>query len=251
MFHKEVEQVAQAAAGKVRFLKTNPGGYFLASMMAGVFIGLGVLFAFTIASFSDISLTKLVMGMSFACALSFVVMAGAELFTGNNFVMAMGVMKKIVSAGEMLKLWLICFLGNWVGGIFLAWIFSHTGLANDAFLNAIATAASAKVSVPFVSLLLRGALCNMLVCLAVWCSMKMKSEAGKLIMIFWALSLFFTVGFEHSVANMTLLTLDALAPHTAMTAGAYMYNLATVTLGNMLGGVFLVALPYALMGKKE
>lgn len=251
MFHNEVEQVAQAAAGKVRFLKTNAGGYFLASMMAGVFIGFGVLFAFTIASLSDFSLTKLVMGMSFACALSFVVMAGAELFTGNNFVMAMGVMKKTVSAGEMLKLWLICFLGNWAGGIFLALIFSHTGLANDAFLQAIASAASAKVSVPFFPLLLRGVLCNMLVCLAVWCSMKLKSEAGKLIMIFWALSLFFTVGFEHSVANMTLLTLDALAPHTAMTAGAYMYNLATVTLGNILGGVFLVALPYAIMGKKE
>nr|WP_268801880.1 formate/nitrite transporter family protein [Peptoniphilus urinae] len=65
------------------------------------------------------------------------------------------------------------------------------------------------------------------------------------------LSLFFTVGFEHSVANMTLLSLDALAPHTAMTAGAYMYNLLTVTLGNMLGGVFLVAIPYALIGKKN
>lgn len=251
MFHKEVDQVAQAAAGKVRFLKTNPGGYFLASVLAGMFIGFGVLFSFTIASLRDLSLTKLVMGMSFACALSFVVMAGAELFTGNNFVMAMGVMKKTVSAGEMLKLWLICFLGNWAGGIFLALIFSHTGLANDAFLQAIAAAASAKVSVPFVPLLLRGALCNMLVCLAVWCSMKMKSEAGKLIMIFWALSLFFTVGFEHSVANMTLLTLGALAPHTAMTAGAYMYNLLTVTLGNILGGVFLVAIPYALIGKRE
>ncbi len=251
MFHNEAEQVAQTAAGKVRFLKTNPAGYFLASVLAGMFIGFGVLFSFTIASFSDISLTKLVMGMSFACALSFVVMAGAELFTGNNFVMAMGVMKKTVSAGEMLKLWLICFLGNWAGGIFLALIFSHTGLTTDAFLQTIAAAAAAKVSVPFVSLLLRGALCNMLVCLAVWCSMKMKSEAGKLIMIFWALSLFFTVGFEHSVANMTLLTLDALAPHTAMTAGAYMYNLLTVTFGNILGGVFLVALPYAIMGKKE
>ena len=120
MFHNEVGQVAQAAAGEVRFLKTNPGGYFLASVLAGMFIGFGVLFSFTIASLSDLSLTKLVMGMSFACALSFVVMAGAELFTGNNFVMAMGFMKKTVSGGELLKLWLICFLGNWAGGIFLA-----------------------------------------------------------------------------------------------------------------------------------
>ena len=250
MFHKEVEQVAQAATGKVRFLKTNPGGYFIASVMAGVFIGLGVLFAFTIASLSDLSLTKLVMGMSFACALSFVVMAGAELFTGNYFVMAMGVMEKTVSAGEMLKLWLICFLGNWVGGIFLAWVFSHTGLANDAFLRAIAAAASAKVSVPFVSLLLRGALCNMLVCLAVWCSIKMTSESGKLIMVFWIIVIFFTAGFEHSVANMVLLSLDFMAPGTAMTMGSYFYNILTATLGNMIGGIFFVAVPYTLMAKK-
>lgn len=251
MFHKEVDQVAQAATGKVRFLKTNPGGYFIASVMAGVFIGLGVLFAFTIASLSDLSLTKLVMGMSFACALSFVVMAGAELFTGNNMVMATGFLKKTVSAKEVLKLWLICYVGNWLGSILLAWIFSRTGLMTEAFCETVAKAAAAKVSIPFGALLLRATLCNMLVCLAVWCSIKMTSESGKLIMIFWIIVIFFTAGFEHSVANMTLLTLDFLAPHTAMTAGAYMYNLLTVTLGNILGGVFLVALPYVLMGKNE
>ena len=251
MFKNEVDRVGQAAADKVRFLNENPGGYFVSSLMAGMYIGFGILLSFTIGSMGSMPLMKLFMGMSFACALSLVIMAGAELFTGNNMVMATGFLKKTVSAKEVLKLWLICYVGNWLGSILLAWIFSRTGLMTEAFCETVAKAAAAKVSVPFGALLFRAALCNMLVCLGVWCSIKMASESGKLIMIFWIIVIFFTAGFEHSVANMTLLTLDFLAPHTAMTAGAYMYNLLTVTLGNILGGVFLVALPYVLMGKNE
>lgn len=251
MFKNEVDRVGQAAADKVCFLNENPGGYFVSSLMAGMYIGFGILLSFTIGSMGSVPLMKLFMGMSFACALSLVVMAGAELFTGNNMVMATGFMQKTVSAREVLKLWLICYVGNWLGSILLAWIFSRTGLMTEAFCETVAKAAAAKVSVPFGALLLRAALCNMLVCLGVWCSIKMTSESGKLIMIFWIIVIFFTAGFEHSVANMTLLTLGFLAPHTAMTAGAYMYNLLTVTLGNILGGVFLVALPYVLMGKNE
>ena len=250
MFRKEVERVAQAAADKVRFLNENPTGYFASSLMAGMFIGFGILLSFTIGAMGSMPLMKLFMGMSFACALSLVIMAGAELFTGNNMVMSMGFMKKTVSAKEVLKLWLICYVGNWLGSILLAWIFAHTGLMTEAFCAAVAPVAAAKVSIPFGALLLRAILCNMLVCLAVWCSIKMTSESGKLIMVFWIIVIFFTAGFEHSVANMVLLSLDFMAPGTAMTMGSYFYNILTATLGNMIGGIFFVAVPYTLMAKK-
>lgn len=251
MFRKEVESVAQAAADKVRFLNENPTGYFASSLMAGMFIGFGILLSFTIGAMGSMPLMKLFMGMSFACALSLVIMAGAELFTGNNMVMATGFMEKTVSAKDVLKLWAICYVGNWLGSILLAWLFAHTGLMTEAFCAAVAPVAAAKVSIPFSALLLRAILCNMLVCLAVWCSIKMTSESGKLIMVFWIIVIFFTAGFEHSIANMVLLSLDFMAPGTAMTMGSYFYNILTATLGNILGGVFLVALPYALMGKNE
>ena len=250
MFRKEVESVAQAAADKVRFLNENPTGYFASSLMAGMFIGFGILLSFTIGAMGSMPLMKLFMGMSFACALSLVIMAGAELFTGNNMVMAMGFMKKTVSAKEVLKLWLICYVGNWLGSILLAWLFAHTGLMTEAFCAAVAPVAAAKVSIPFGALLLRAILCNMLVCLAVWCSIKMTSESGKLIMVFWIIVIFFTAGFEHSVANMVLLSLDFMAPGTAMTMGSYFYNILTATLGNMIGGIFFVAVPYTLLAKK-
>ncbi|MDY3118678.1 MAG: formate/nitrite transporter family protein [Peptoniphilus sp.] len=249
MFHEEVERVAQTAAAKTRFLRENPAGYFLASILAGMFIGFGILLSFTISSMGQFPLTKLVMGMSFGCALSFVVMAGGELFTGNNFVMATGFLKKTVKAADVIKLWIVCYVGNWIGGILLAWVFSHTGLVTDSLAAAVASTATAKVSAPFFALLLRGVLCNMLVCLAVWCSMKMTSESGKLIMIFWALVVFFTAGFEHSIANMTLLSLHFMQPSTTMTLALYLYNILTVTLGNMIGGIFLVAVPYWTMGR--
>ena len=185
MFKNEIDRVGQAAADKVHFLNENPGGYFASSLIAGMYIGFGILLSFTIGSLGSMPLMKLFMGMSFACALSLVIMAGAELFTGNNMVMATGFMKKTVSAKGVLKLWLICYVGNWLGSILLAWIFSRTGLMTEAFCGTVANVAAAKVSIPFGALLLRATLCNMLVCLGVWCSMKMTSESGKLIMIFW------------------------------------------------------------------
>ena len=109
----------------------------------------------------------------------------------------------------------------------------------------MAGGALAKMSAGFVPLLMRGILCNMLVCLAVWCGTKCQSESGKLIMIFWCLFAFITTGFEHSVANMTLLSVAMLNPAgAAVTWSGYWFNLGVVTLGNMIGGIVLVAVPY-------
>jgi nitrite transporter NirC len=116
----------------------------------------------------------------------------------------------------------------------------------------IAATAATKMSVPFFPLLLRGVLCNVLVCLAVWCNFRCKSESGKLIMIFWCLFAFITSSFEHSIANMTLLTVALFAPfEAAVSVGGYFYNILVVTLGNMLGGILFIALPYYVISKKK
>ena len=247
MFKEEFNAAANAAAAKSGLLRNNPGGYFLLSMLAGMFIGFGVLLVFTLSgALQGAPYTKLVMGCCFSVALSLVVMAGGELFTGNNLVMSAGVLNKIVTAGEAAKLWLICWIGNLAGSILLAALFYATGLYSDATLGAMSAAAAAKMTAGFVPLLSRGILCNMLVCLAVWCGFRCKSDAGKLIMIFWCILAFFATGFEHSVANMTLLTLSLMnnGGNEAISMGGYWFNLLTVTLGNMIGAALLVALPY-------
>ena len=254
MFKEEFLAAAKGAAAKSNMLKSNPGGYFLLSMLAGMFIGFGILLVFTLSgALQGAPYTKLVMGSCFAVALSLVVIAGAELFTGNNLVMAAGMLKRTVTTAEAIKLWVICWVGNLLGSVLLAILFYATGLYSDATLGAMTGAAAAKMTAGFMQLLTRGILCNMLVCLAVWCGFRCKSESGKLIMIFWCILAFFTTGFEHSIANMTLLTLALInnGGNEAITIGGYCYNLLTVTMGNMIGAIALVALPYYAATKED
>lgn len=253
MFFDDFSAAGEAAVTKRAFLKKNPVGYFLASMLAGVFVGFGVLLAFTLGGqLQGAVYTKLVMGVSFGVALSLVVMAGAELFTGNNLVMAAGCFLHRVKLRDALLVWGVCWLGNLAGSVLLALAFWGTGYASGDVGAFMASAAAGKMSAGPVPLFLRGVLCNMLVCLAVWCGFRCKSESGKLIMIWWCLFAFITTGFEHSVANMTLLTISLLSPcGAAVSLGGWVYNLVVVTLGNMAGGILFLALPYYLISRKK
>ena len=254
MFKEVFTLAANSASAKYGFLKKNPAGYCLMSMLAGIFVGFGVLLVFTISGqLAGAPYTKPLMGAFFSVALSLVIMAGAELFTGNNFVMTAGILRGTVSVGGTLRLWLICWIFNLAGSALLAIVFSLTGLYSGATLEAMTQAAELKMTAGFIPLLTRGMLCNTLVCLAVWCGFRAKSDAGKLIMVFWCIVAFFTTGFEHSIANMTLLTLAMInnGGNEAITAGGYCFNLLTVTLGNMIGAVLFVTLPYYFASREQ
>lgn len=253
MFQEEYGLAANAAQAKVGLLKSNPKGYFALSMLAGMYVGFGILLIFSIGGMlSGQPYTKIVMGVSFGIALSLVVIAGAELFTGNNLVMFAGMSKGRVSLAEACKLWIVCWVGNLVGSVVLAVLFHLSGLNTGAIGEFIAATSAAKMNASFSALLVRGILCNTLVCLAVWCGFRCKTESGKLIMIFWCLFAFITTGFEHSVANMTLLAIGLLNPcGAAVSMGGYVYNLVVVTLGNMIGGIVFVAIPYYLSSFKK
>jgi nitrite transporter len=253
MFRDDISAVAKAAETKVSFLKNNPVGYFVSSMLAGIFVGFGVILIFSISGLmTGVAYAKIVMGAVFGGALSLVVLVGAELFTGNNFVMTVGMLQGTVSVRDTLKLWLVCLVGNWLGAIVISLLYVGTGLVSGPAGEAMAAAAATKMTVPWLPLFLRGILCNTLVCLAVWVSFRLKSENGKLILIFWCLFVFVTAGFEHSIANMSLLTIALLKPFsTAVSIGWYFYNILVVILGNMTGGIFLVTLPYWLISKEK
>ncbi|MDF2511832.1 MAG: formate/nitrite family of transporter [Herbinix sp.] len=253
MFFEEISAVMNSARIKTDFLKKNPVGYFLASILAGAFVGFGILLIFSIGGMlQGQPYVKIVMGLSFGIALSLVIIAGAELFTGNNFVMTVGALGKTVSWSETLKLWIVCFLGNWVGAIILALIFQGTGLTKGATGEFIAAASAVKMNLEILPLFFRAILCNMLVCLAIWSGFRCKSESGKLIMVFWCLFAFITSGYEHSVANMTLLTVSILSPLSAdISIAGYFYNIIVVSLGNMVGAILGLAIPYFIIASKK
>ena len=195
---------------------------------------------------------KFIMGGCFGVALSLVLMAGAELFTGSNFVMAVGMFQKKVTFQDSVTVWVTCWLGNLAGSVLVAGMYSLTGLCTGSVQAIMADTTAMKMSVEPLPLFMRAILCNILVCLAVWCGIKMKTETGKLIMTFWCLITFFTAGFEHSVANMSLMMIGLLNPaQYDISIGGYAYNLAVVTIGNMVGGILFLAVPYFLIGKEK
>lgn len=255
MFTDEIKAVAEAAVKKKEFLEESKSGYLIAAAIAGIFVGFGMLLMSVIGGTLTplkYPTTKLINGGAFSVALSLVVMAGSELFTGNNFVMTVGALEKRTSWMDCIKVWIFAFVGNLIGSLLLSVVFVGTGVINDGVKIFILSTAKIKMSLPVLQLLTRGMLCNILVCIAVWCSIKMKSESGKLIIIFWCIFAFVTCGFEHSVANMTILSLALMIPHTtAVTFGGFIYNLVFVTLGNIIGGAAVVGGAYWYISRKK
>lgn len=253
MFAEEYMATAQGALAKATMVRKNPLGYFLLSSLAGAYIGFGILLSFTVSgTLGSLPITKVAMGLSFGIALSLVIIAGAELFTGNAFVMYNGLRMKTVTVRDVVTLWVLCYLGNWFGAIVLSTVFYAALGPVGAVGNALAAAAATKMSLPPLVLFARGILCNILVCLAVWCGFRTKNDAAKLIMVFWCLYAFFTCGFEHSVANMTVLTVAIMAPFdAAVSLGGYLYNLFFVTLGNIVGAIAFLSIPYGIGALKK
>lgn len=246
MFHDENTVLATSAQTKLTLLNENPLGYFVSAMLAGGYVALAIFLIYVIGGLLDGSpANKIVMGVSFGIGLSLVIMAGSELFTGNTLVFAMGVLHKTVRLADAARVLLVCHLGNWAGAIVVASLFFYSGQNAGATGTFVAKISYAKMTVPLVPLIMRAILCNILVCLATWCSYKLKSESAKLIIVFWCLFGFITSGYEHSVANMSLLTVGLLEPAGyAVSLAGYFYNILVVTFGNMIGGIVFLALPY-------
>ncbi|MGI6095622.1 MAG: formate/nitrite transporter family protein [Lachnospiraceae bacterium] len=256
MFKDEMMAVCNAAQGKMKLLRENLPGYVIASFMAGLYIALGCIFMGVVGGYlsaANSPATKLVSGLVFSIGLCCVTMAGAELFTGNNFVMTAASLRKAVSWGDTVTLWIVCYLGNLAGSVVAAGVFTMTGIPGGEVVGTFfANGAAAKVSDTVSALFAKGILCNICVCVAVWCGIKMKTEAAKLVMNFCCISAFVACGFEHSVGNMTYLTIALLNPMGVdVTISGVIYNLAVVTVGNIVGGALFVAVPYYIIAKNK
>ncbi len=252
MYLDTVKGMAALAKKKAEFLERSLVGYLTASALAGVYVGLGIVLIFTLGgAIGAVPYRGLVMGVSFGIALTLVVFAGSELFTGNNMIMTLGVLKKEVGIVKLLKVWTSSWIGNLIGSLFLAYLVVNSGIA-DSTVDFLGKVAAKKMNMPIKSLLLKGILCNWLVCLALWTAARAKSDSAKCILIFWCLFAFIASGYEHSIANMTLLGLSLFSEHSELvTWGGFGYNMLWVTIGNIIGGGFFVGGLYFLATTKE
>ena len=249
MYRKSIDYFANFARDKVQALKRNPGGFFVGSMMAGAYVGFGIILIFVLGSAADPQSKKLIMGTSFGIALTLVVFAGAELFTGHNMYMPLALFKKKITSNDLILVWVTVWVGNLVGSAFVGILFVLGGASGiidviDSFVNHVAID---KMNASVVQLLARAMLCNWLVCLALWMAARTNNDTAKCIVIFWCLFGFIASGFEHSVANMTLFSIALLGEHPeAVSLYGAGYNLFWVTIGNILSGSLFMAGGYWL-----
>jgi len=250
MFSDTVSQFADVAKAKSAFLRRSPAGFTISSMMAGAYVGLGIILIFSIGNAVDPSIRPIVMGASFGIALILVIFAGSDLFTGHTMFMTHGWLQGRTSLGELAGCWALSWVGNLLGCVILAGLFvagggapALLGLGGKAPL--IVSVAATKMNAPAFELVARAILCNWLVCLAIWTSARMTSDAAKCIAIFWCLYAFIASGFEHSVANMTLFSIALLVEHpTNVSIAGLGWNLLWVTIGNAIAGAGIMGVGY-------
>lgn len=217
-------------------------------VLAGGFIGLGALFFTVVASDPALpfAISRVLGGLVFSLGLILVVVAGAELFTGNNL-MVMAWVDRRISGRLLLRNFAVVYAANFVGAAGLALLVSWSGhLALGEVGETATRIAMAKATIPFGEAFFRGVLCNVLVCLSVWLAMAGRSVTDKILAIVFPITAFVACGFEHCVANFYFLALGALEG-AGLDVGGFFRNLVPVTLGNLVGGAGLVGLVYHLI----
>lgn len=255
MHRSDHERMAAAAAKKRGCLASSPPRFLLLSALAGVYLGFGMALIFSLGgplAAVGSPVVKLVMGVSFGIALTLVIFAGSELFTGNNMVGAIGGLSGTISWRDALRINAWSWAGNLLGSLGLAWLIAQSGVfAKGPALELIQHVAANKMALPAWELFIRGVLCNWLICLAVWTAGRTTSDSAKLMLIFWCLFAFIGTGYEHSIANQSLLGMALLLPHGSdVTWAGFWANQICVVVGNVVGGgvgvglLYWVASPY-------
>jgi formate transporter len=262
---KAPKTIAETVAQSVGVAKaTSPWlTVFVLGILGGAYVAFGGMLSttatFDAAAKLGLGVTKFLGGAVFSVGLMLVVIAGAELFTGNTL-MVSSVMSREISFGTMTRRWGVVFFANFLGSIFLTTLFFYSGLwkTGDGALGLAAVKiANTKVNLTFAEALWRGIGCNWLVCLAVWMALAARQTIGKIFAIFFPVMAFVTLGFEHSVANMYFIPtgillvqkgvfpdLHGMDVHALNWINFLWKNLLPVTIGNVIGGAVFVGMSY-------
>ncbi len=228
-------------------------------VLAGAFIGLGALYFVLIKSDASLGyvLSQVLGGLAFSLGLVLVIVAGAELFTGNNL-LAMAWADGKISTSDLLKNWIVVCCSNFVGAaglVLLVFYSGHLEMNNGAIAETYLQIAAGKCSLPFWTAFFRGVLCNILVCMAVWMALAGRTVIDKVVAVIFPISAFVAAGFEHSIANMYFIPMGLLVKAAgyvdvntvAISWAGFFGNIIPVILGNLIGGSVLVGFAYYII----
>ncbi len=247
------KEIAQGfAALGVKKCGTTNGRLLLLAILAGAFIA----FAGIGATIANVTVNKLAGACVFPAGLAMVVVAGSELFTGDNL-MIVSLLDKKIRFGRMVGVLVIVYIGNLIGSVIVAALASLGGTLGSV-QEAVVSAAVSKAALGFGQAFVRGVMCNVLVCIAVWMAAAAKEPVGKIVGLYMPIMVFVLCGYEHCVANMYYLPAGlftaakyGLAADGLTWGSALVKNLLPVTLGNLVGGMGVGALYWTIFLKNE
>ncbi|WP_082099010.1 formate/nitrite transporter family protein [Demequina iriomotensis] len=243
-----VDAQADASVAKSRLART-PLRFLVAGMLAGMWVGTGVILMWSAAGPLHVAghpLERLIGGSVFAIALTTVVFLGGELATSAMMVLPLGALRRRISWPRAGGLLLGIFFANMAGAFVFSWVMVQAGLFTGATGQFAADTLALKISHTPAELFWRGVLCNIMVCGAIWGVTRLKSEAAKAIIIFWCVLAFIAGGYEHVVANMTVFGVGLISGGDVSLA-QFGTNMLVVGLGNLVGGAVVIGLAYAFV----
>jgi nitrite transporter len=246
-YQETVMGFGSVARSKIDALRADATGFFILAMKAGAYVGAGILLIFSVGQGVDAGVRPIVMGASFGIALTLVVLAGAELFTGHTMYMTHGLLTGQTGLRDLCATWGASWLGNLAGAVALAALFVLGGgglLLSAGEESLIHKVAAKKMGGTGAELFARATLCNWLVCLALWCAARVRDDVTQCIIIFWCLYAFIAAGFEHSVANMTVFSVTLMSGGEGISLAGAAHNLFFVTLGNVFSGAGIMGFGY-------
>ena len=221
------------------------------SIMGGCYIGFGGLLSTIVSgtcpgvAASNPGLQKFIFAACFPVNLLLILLSGGQLFTGNSAAVPAALFEGMLDFKDLVKSWSVSYIGNIIGSLIFAWLAQYTGLLHGgAGQMAIATVMK-KTSAGFVPTLVKGIMCNWLVCMAVYLAGACSDLGGKMVGIWFPIFTFVSIGLEHSVANMFLLPLGILAGADVTFYQAFVKNLVPVTIGNAIAGALIVGAGYS------
>jgi nitrite transporter NirC len=248
MYTEAVHTLAEQAGAKLMHQRISLVSHLVRSMLAGMYVGAAITLIFTVGGLLSVAAPgteRVAMGICFGGALTIVIFAGSELFTGSNLVLTLGVLCRKATGRDLMDNWIWTWIGNLLGSVFLAALVVYSDvLDTEPIKGFVLKLTNMKMNIPAGPLIVRAILANWLVCLGVWMAARIKSESARILMIWWCMFTFITCAYEHSIANMCGLMLGLLLNQGSIpgiSLEGYGYNLALSTFGNIIGGALSVA----------
>ncbi|WP_373976651.1 formate/nitrite transporter family protein [Chitinibacter sp. SCUT-21] len=247
-----VEKAADSGLNKLNLLRTDPRRYTVRSILAGMYLTITVFtYWLLVHNLHDISLGKVIASLFFGVGLTIIVFTNAELFTSNTMYLSVSSAEGKTNWKETTFLWTVCFCGNLLGAAIVAGLLYGAGviqpLPSD---HALYAGAAHKVHQSAQVIFFKGVLANWIVCLAVRLALRCKEDVAKIMVMMLVVFIFLYSGFEHSIANMGTFAISLLG-NGSISAGEALHNLTYSTLGNIVGGVVFLGLPFAYLNPTE